>query len=66
MSDGDALLTALLSDPDDETLRLAYSDWLQEQGAEERAELMRSQCWFQSPSVMWKFHRQITSGEQTG
>ena len=43
MNDGDALLAAILANPDDDTPRLVYADWLQEQGDEERAEFIRVQ-----------------------
>ncbi len=32
MSDGEALLKAILEQPDDDTPRLVYADWLQENG----------------------------------
>jgi uncharacterized protein (TIGR02996 family) len=44
MNDGDALLAAILANPDDDTPRLVYADWLQERGDEERAEFIRIQC----------------------
>ena len=44
MTDGDALLAAILAEPDDDTARLVYADWLQEQGDEGRAEFIRVQC----------------------
>jgi uncharacterized protein (TIGR02996 family) len=44
MSDRDALLTAILADPDEDTPRLVYADWLQEHGEAERAEFIRLQC----------------------
>jgi uncharacterized protein (TIGR02996 family) len=46
MSDGDALLAAILAEPDEDTPRLAYADWLDEVGDEvgqARAELIRVQ-----------------------
>ncbi len=46
MSDGDALLAAILAQPDEDVPRLAYADWLDETGAEPeraRAELIRVQ-----------------------
>lgn len=42
--DGNALLRAVIADPTDDTVRLAYADWLQEQGDELRAEFIRTQC----------------------
>jgi uncharacterized protein (TIGR02996 family) len=43
MTDRDALLAAILADPDDNTARLVYADWLQENGQTERAEFIRAQ-----------------------
>jgi uncharacterized protein (TIGR02996 family) len=44
MSDGDALLAAIIANPDDDTPRLIYADWLDENGQAERAEFIRVQC----------------------
>ena len=46
MSEEKALLRAIVEDPDDDTVRLAYADWLEEQGGDERlarAEFIRVQ-----------------------
>jgi uncharacterized protein (TIGR02996 family) len=43
MSDGDALLAAVIANPDDDTPRLVYADWLDENGQAERAEFIRLQ-----------------------
>jgi uncharacterized protein (TIGR02996 family) len=43
MSDGDALLQAILDSPDDDGLRLVYADWLEEHSEPERAEFIRVQ-----------------------
>lgn len=43
MSDGDALLRAILEYPAEDTPRLVYADWLQENGDEEQAEFIRVQ-----------------------
>ncbi len=43
MNDGDALRRAIIADPDDDTARLVYADWLQENGRPERAEFIRAQ-----------------------
>lgn len=43
MTDGDLLLQAIIADPADDTARLVYADWLQEQGDEARAEFVRVQ-----------------------
>jgi uncharacterized protein (TIGR02996 family) len=39
----DALLKAVIADPDDDAPRLIYADWLDEQGQSERAEFIRVQ-----------------------
>ena len=43
MSDADALLSAIIAHPDEDTPRLAYADWLDEHGQPERAEFIRFQ-----------------------
>jgi uncharacterized protein (TIGR02996 family) len=43
MTDTDALLAAILTDPADDTVRLAYADAIEEQGQHERAEFIRVQ-----------------------
>jgi uncharacterized protein (TIGR02996 family) len=43
MGDGDALLAAVLANPDEDTPRLVYADWLQENDQPERAEFIRGQ-----------------------
>ena len=45
MSDGDALRRAIVARPDDDTLRLVYADWLDENGRPERAGFVRAQVW---------------------
>ena len=44
MSDEAALLRAIRTNPDEDTPRLVYADWLQEHDAPERAEFIRVQC----------------------
>jgi uncharacterized protein (TIGR02996 family) len=44
MTEEDALLSAVGAEPDDDTIRLAYADWLDEHGRPERAEFIRVQC----------------------
>jgi uncharacterized protein (TIGR02996 family) len=44
MLDRDALLAAITANPDEDTPRLVYADWLQENGEEARAEFIRLQC----------------------
>ena len=41
---GTALLAAILANPDEDTPRLVYADWLEENGEPERAEFIRVQC----------------------
>lgn len=41
MSDRDALLAGLLAQPDDDTPRLIYADWLEENGDPDRGEFIR-------------------------
>lgn len=43
MTDGDALLAAILANPDEDTPRLAFADWLEENGDHDRAEFIRVQ-----------------------
>jgi uncharacterized protein (TIGR02996 family) len=43
MTDGDALLAAILAAPDEDTPRLVYADWLDENGDPDRAEFIRAQ-----------------------
>jgi len=40
MTERDALLRAVCENPDDDTPRLVFTDWLQENGEEERAEFI--------------------------
>ena len=44
MTDRDALLAAITANPDEDTPRLIYADWLQENGEPDRAEFIRLQC----------------------
>ncbi len=43
MTDEEALLQAVIADPDDDAPRLIYADWLDEHGQGERAEFIRVQ-----------------------
>jgi uncharacterized protein (TIGR02996 family) len=43
MTDGELLLRAILDQPKEETPRLVYADWLEENGQPERAEFIRVQ-----------------------
>jgi uncharacterized protein (TIGR02996 family) len=40
----DAFLQAICAKPEDDTPRLVYADWLEEQGDTDRAEFIRVQC----------------------
>lgn len=44
MTDHDAFMQAIIADPANDTPRLLYADWLEEQGDGERAEFIRMQC----------------------
>jgi uncharacterized protein (TIGR02996 family) len=44
MNDGEALLRAIIDEPDDDTPRLVYADFLDEQGDHDRAEFIRVEC----------------------
>jgi uncharacterized protein (TIGR02996 family) len=46
MNERDALLKAVCENPDDDTPRLVFADWLQENGEEDRAEFIRIQIQF--------------------
>ena len=43
MNERDALLRAVCENPDDDTPRLVFADWLQEHGEGDRAEFIRLQ-----------------------
>ncbi len=43
MNDHDSLLAAILAHPDEDTPRLMFADWLQENGQSARAEFIRAQ-----------------------
>lgn len=42
--DANALFRAIVANPDDDTARLVYADWLQENGRAEEGEFIRTQC----------------------
>lgn len=46
MTDENALLSAIADTPDEDTPRLVYADWLDENGQPDRAEFIRVQCQF--------------------
>lgn len=43
MNERDALMRAICENPDDDTPRLVFADWLQEHGEDDRAEFIRAQ-----------------------
>ncbi len=49
MTEREALLRAVCENPDDDTPRLVFADWLQENGEEERAEFIRFQIELRRP-----------------
>lgn len=51
MTDHDALLAAIIANPDDDTVRLVYADWLDENGQGERAEFIRVQVALSTPTL---------------
>ncbi len=51
MSDRDALLAAITAEPDEDTPRLVYADWLDEHDEGDRAEFIRVQCRLQHLSL---------------
>lgn len=70
MTERHAILTAIRENPDDDTPRLVYADWLEEHGEPERAELVRVQveiaktwqprlngsgAWWGSASASWEW-----------
>jgi uncharacterized protein (TIGR02996 family) len=54
MTNPDALLRAIATNPDDDAPRLVFSDWLEEQGEPERAEFIRTQCQLASAKLTKK------------
>jgi uncharacterized protein (TIGR02996 family) len=49
VADADALLAAILAEPDDDGPRLVYADWLEEHGEPARAEFVRVQLALAGP-----------------
>ena len=69
MTDRDALLAAIIANPDEDTPRLAYADLIQEAGEEERAEFIRVQCELarlnrgpDCPICGWPFAKSVNDG----
>jgi len=44
MTSDEKFIQAIVEKPDDDALRMAYADWLVDQGRAERAEFLRAQC----------------------
>lgn len=44
MTEREAFIAAVAANPEDDTARLAFADWLQEHGEDARAEFVRLQC----------------------
>lgn len=68
MTTGDALLQAILDEPDADDLRLIYADWLEDHGEEERAEFIRVQCELAGPRLscngfMYSCSEVLTNGK---
>jgi uncharacterized protein (TIGR02996 family) len=51
MNDHDALLTAISEHPEEDTPRLMYADWLEENGQPERADFVRTQVEVARPGL---------------
>lgn len=51
MNDGELLLKAIMKNPDDDTTRLIYADWLEENGQCERGEFIRVQVALSRPTL---------------
>jgi uncharacterized protein (TIGR02996 family) len=56
MTEQEAFLQAIIEEPDDDTPRLVYADWLDEHGDADRAEFIRVQCL--QASLPWDDDRQ--------
>src|SRR5262245_10921183 len=68
-SDRDALFRAILAHPDEDTPRLAYADWLDENGDTEFARFIRTQVelakvpeWDSLPLRLWHQDRHMVTG----
>jgi uncharacterized protein (TIGR02996 family) len=53
-----ALWAAIRANPDDDTPRLVYADWLQENGEDERAGFIRVQCQLEAIETQRENHRE--------
>jgi uncharacterized protein (TIGR02996 family) len=55
-----AILQAILDEPDDDTHRLVYADWLEDNGENDRAEFIRLQI------MLWNAERDCNCGSKRG
>ncbi|HYH64523.1 MAG TPA: TIGR02996 domain-containing protein [Urbifossiella sp.] len=67
MTDGDALIHAILAAPDDDTPRLVYADWLDDAGHADRAALIRVQVGLaREPDARLKAEEALLLGSTSG
>lgn len=59
MTQDDAFLQTIIENPDDDSLRLIYADWLEEHNQSERAEILRLECRLRSPPESCSDHRSL-------
>lgn len=64
MSDRSALYHSVLAHPDDDTPRLVYADWLEENGFDEEAEFIRVECRLESGSPVDADHDLLLERQQ--
>jgi uncharacterized protein (TIGR02996 family) len=63
MTEEPAFLQAIIADPEDDTPRLIYADWLDEHGQPERAEFIRLQCQLARPDQDYPRRRALEKRE---
>src|SRR5262245_55798355 len=63
-SDGEALFQAIREEPWDDTRRLAFADWLEENGDPDRATFIRLQCELDRESGDRTGRREVTPRER--
>jgi uncharacterized protein (TIGR02996 family) len=64
MADHAAFLAAIRAEPDDDTHRLVYADWLEENGHPARAEFIRVQCELARGTASRERQRELVGREQ--
>jgi uncharacterized protein (TIGR02996 family) len=64
VTDGDALLRAILADPGEDHLRLVYADWLEESGSADRAALIRVQIEMAHAALSHAASEELQASEQ--